>query len=165
MNHRILAGLVVCLFAGPWACSTKRASQQLVSSDPRWTGVIRAVERRTGAVTTSSLPAMFNGTVLMTRDEDNSTRSRIKILLSGPEPNRSMAWALLPDRCGTAGVPVLPVSLFHPLELGSNGRAEANVSVPIMLPTDGTYHVNVYIGNQAALSDVVACANLSYKVR
>lgn len=106
---------------------------------------------------------MMSGTVDMSQDPSNSTRTRINLSLSGPKGNMLVNWALVPGRCGTARAPVLPINDFQPLELPTSARGDLSVSVPYAFPTDGDYHVAIYSGNRAQLTDVVACATLSLK--
>ena len=129
-------------------------------SQLRWAGAIKPVERSMGVVG-QVRPVMMNGTVVMIRDVDDSSRSHINITLSSPNANQSVSWALLTDRCGTGTVPVLPVNNFQPLDVGSGGRAEGSTTIPFSFPTSGTFHLDIYAGTRATLSDVIACADLT----
>jgi len=58
---------------------------------------------------------------------------------------------------------VLPISSFNPLEVSSNGSIDTTEEIPFEFPTDGMYHLDIFGGHSARLTEVVACANLSYK--
>jgi hypothetical protein len=165
MNRRkSVVGIVAAVIVGSVSCVKHHANQQafanMLPEQLVWTGAIRAVEHRSGMVEPSKR-AVMNGSVRMVQDPANRSHSRIDITLSSPRGDNFLSWALSTSRCGSSGVPVLPINNFQPLEVGSSGRADASVSVPFAFPTQGEYHVDVFIGNQAVLNDVIACANLS----
>ncbi|HEU6451059.1 MAG TPA: hypothetical protein VFT57_06535 [Gemmatimonadaceae bacterium] len=101
----------------------------------------------------------------LTRVDGDISRTNIYIMLSGPPPGSSegMSWVLASGRCGALESPVLPVSAFDPIDVGSNGRAEKTVTIPFEFPSDGSYHVDFFSGHSARLTDVVACADLKLK--
>jgi hypothetical protein len=158
-----IVGIATAVVLGTVACASHSANQQALSrllpEQLQWTGSIRPVEHSSGAVEPSKRTAM-NGTVRMVQDPGNRDHSRIDVTLSSPRGNTTMSWALVSSRCGSAGLPVLPLTSFQPLDLGSSGRGETSVSIPFSFPTQGSYHVAVYSGNRASLNDVIACAQL-----
>jgi len=157
----------VVLLAVLAACSGTRGGQP---SDPlprgesvRWTGTIKGAERKSGTVSKNGGAEVFNGSVVLVPDAADPTRSEIRITLSGATTNTMLSWALLPDRCGSGAVPVLPLSSFGFLEMGMNGRAELTKQLPFDFPIGGIYHVAIYAGHRAVLEDVIACANLALR--
>lgn len=133
---------------------------RVAPSHLRWSGSIKPVERSMGVVG-QVRPVMMNGTAVMIQDSADTSRSQIHIFLSSPNSDQSVTWALLPDRCGTGSVPVLPVNNFQPVDVGSGGRGEASTTIPFAFPTSGMFHLDVYAGTRATLSDVIACADLT----
>lgn len=159
------ATLMVALGACGSTSKQQSGTTKLSAKEVNWTGTIRAREARTGAAAGSKPPAMYQGSVRLTRVEGDISRTNIYILLSGPPPenSESMSWVLASGRCGALEAPVLPVSAFDPLDVGSNGRAEKSTTVPFEFPTDGMYHVDFFSGHSARLTGVVACADLKLK--
>lgn len=166
MYRRITDIGATLLIAGLVACVNRAANQvgdgQLSTANARWTGSIKPAQRNTGTVG-SPAKLMIEGSVIMKRDTRDTTRSRIDLLLSTPTGNSSVSWALVSGRCSSNGVPVLPVNNFAPIDVGSSGRAEHSVTIPFEFPVQGAYHVDIYAGNRATLSDVVACAELKLR--
>jgi hypothetical protein len=151
------------------ACSSSSSHQggteQLSVKEMSWTGNVRAREARTGEAAPTGPTAIYQGTVRLTRTDGDISRTSIHILFSGPPPqnNEAMSWVLASGRCGSVEAPVLPVSAFDPLDIGSNGRIEKSVTIPFEFPTSGMYHVDFFSGHSARITDVVACADLRYK--
>jgi len=141
------------------------STAQLSVREPQWTGNIRARESRSGMATPTKPPASYQGSVRLSRADGDISRTNIYIMLSGPPPESTegMSWVLASGRCGAVEAPVLPVSAFDPLDVGSNGRGEKSVTVPFEFPTSGSYHVDFFSGHSARITDVLACADLKYK--
>lgn len=148
--------VVVCA-----ACAkhSGNAPSGLRPEEARWSGMIQPTYQNSGA-TAASRRTNIDGTVDLVADKDYTSRTKVDITLGTPVTNSTVSWALVPDRCGTGGVPVLPVDAFTPIEVGPSGRGEVSVIIPFELPTSGTYHVDIYEGARATLADVQACAEL-----
>jgi hypothetical protein len=160
------AAVFLCVLG---ACGGKTGQQaamsDLSSNEQSWTGNIRAREQRSGQVGPTSPSANYQGTVRLTRVEGDISRTNVYIMLSGPPPQTSdgISWVLASGRCGAIEAPVLPVSAFDPLDVGSNGRGEKSLTIPFEFPTTGSYHVDFFSGHSARLTDVIACADLRIK--
>lgn len=169
MQNLIRAAAVATILGVLGGCRSAGNQQPGVekfsAKEPTWTGTIRARESRTGQATPMKLPAMYQGSVRLTRVEGDISRTNVYIMLSGPPPGGSegMSWVLASGRCGAVESPVLPVSAFDPIDIGSNGRAEKSVTIPYEFPMDGVLHVDFFSGHSARLTDVVACADLKLK--
>lgn len=170
MHKFTLVAATGTLIASLGACGGSTSQQaggtsSLSVKEASWSGSIRARESRTGEAAPSKPAAMYQGNVRLTRVEGDISRTNIYILLSGPPPESSdaMSWVLASGRCGALEAPVLPVSAFDPLDIGSNGRAEKSTTVPFEFPKDGMYHVDFFSGHSARLTNVVACADLKFK--
>lgn len=101
------------------------------------------------------------GTVSLTSVDDNRDRTRVRLNFTSQSGSNSctVQWALLPGRCGSGGLPPLPIDNVPIIEVGSDGRAQLDTELSLSLPESGEYHVNVYSGGQE-LSNVITCANL-----
>jgi hypothetical protein len=169
MHHLRRAAVVAAILVVVGGCKSagKQESgvEKLSVKEQAWTGTIRAREARTGEATQQKGTVMYQGNVRLTRVDGDISRTNIYIMLSGPPPGSSegMSWVLASGRCGALETPVLPVSAFDPIDVGSNGRAEKSVTIPFEFPDDGTYHVDFFSGHSARLTDVVACADLKHK--
>lgn len=128
-------------------------------SEARWTGTILPTSQNSGQAF-GSRRTQINGQVTMVADRDYPNRTAIDISIGTPASNSSVLWALVPERCGTNGAPVLSINSFSPIEVGPSGRGEVKVVIPFELPTQGAYHVDVYEGRRATLADVQACAEM-----
>lgn len=169
MHHLRRAAVVAAILAMVGGCKSagnqESGVEKLSVKDQSWSGTIRAREARTGEATRQKGTIMYQGNVRLTRVDGDISRTNIYIMLSGPPPGSSegMSWVLASGRCGALETPVLPVSAFDPIDVGSNGRAEKSVTIPFEFPDDGTYHVDFFSGHSARLTDVVACADLKRK--
>ncbi len=106
----------------------------------------RSQSRAFGTVTLEALPG--------------GSRSRARITVSGSAQSVSLPWAILPGQCGTGSLPLMNVNSFQVIEVGSNGRGDLTTEIPLMLPTEGSYHVNVYWPGGQQIDEVMTCANL-----
>jgi len=131
----------------------------LTPAEAKWSGAILPKEQNSGQAA-ASRRTLINGQVDMVADADYPTRTRIDITIGTPVTNSTVLWALVPDRCGTGGVSVLPVNAFPPIEVGPSGRGEVSAVVPFQLPTQGNFHIDIYESRRATLADVQACAEL-----
>lgn len=136
----------------------------LSPSEARWSGAILPTDQNNGTVEGAGRK-MINGQAELIADADYPNRTKIDITLGTPSTNTTVLWALVPDRCGTGGVSVLPVNAFSPIEVGPSGRGEVTVVIPFELPTQGSFHIDIYQARRATLADVQACAELKMHKR
>lgn len=169
MQRAMFTATALILSAALGACGNaskqSKGSPGLSVREPHWTGNIRARAERSAEAKPTAQPAMYQGSVRLTRVEGDISRTQIYILLSGPPPHDSeaMSWVLASGRCGAVEAPVLPVSAFDPLDIGSNGRAEKSTTIPFEFPSDGMFHIDFFSGHSARLTAVIACADLALK--
>jgi len=161
MRHRLLlfvsgAGVLATACASPPSTNEGSAPPTPVSE---WTGSFQATQERTGVLAPTRLQ-QASGTVRLRPSVRDPQRTSVSLVVSTPvqEPS-SLRWAVLPGRCGAGSVPLLGFDQFPPLDVGSNGRGQLDVEIPLALPQSGSYHVNVYHrGTQ--LENVLTCATL-----
>jgi hypothetical protein len=146
------------------ASHTAAAPPNLTPMDAMWSAPILPTNQNSGQVTASKR-TMINGEVSMVADKDYPQRTQVHITLGTPTTNSTVSWALVPERCGTGGLPVLPVNAFSPIDVGPSGRGEVTTVIPFTLPTSGAYHVNIYEGQRAELAGVQACAQLKLQAK
>ncbi len=99
------------------------------------------------------------GTVTLEAITEGS-RSKAEITVSGSSQSVALPWAILPGQCGTGSLPLMNVNSFPVIEVGSNGRGQLSTELPLTLPTEGSYHLNVYWPGGQQLDEVMTCANL-----
>ncbi len=167
LRHISVAGLAAAI---GWACaapppvqtpapSTVSAGGPLAaaSTPVRWTGTLQPMQQRTAqAAPTAQNKAV--GSVFLATAGQHRTRIRLTISASA-QASSSLQWAVLPGRCGSPALPLMPVERFPTIDVGSQGRGEVDTEMPFPLPSSGSLHVNVYWRGQS-LDDILTCANL-----
>lgn len=171
MNNVKFAATLSALALGVIACAQSPAVETASSpssgisvtnsgsAPSSWSGNISAVVESNSDVRQSSRGNGY-GTAQMTRGANASTTSVNITYSSGGSSDRYLNWAVLPGRCGSGSLPVIPISNFPELQVGGDGRAQVTAELPFELPVRGDYHINIYHERQQTLDQVVACANL-----
>ncbi len=97
----------------------------------------------------------------MTLTSRGAGRAAVSIALSTPlQGSTALNWGVLPGRCGSGALPIVGIERFPAIDVGNNGRGQLDIEMALDLPTDGSYHVNIYWAGGQQLSDVMTCANL-----
>ena len=160
--------LIACATAPPPVAGSAEAMAPRVDSilsdttprPVRWTGTLNAVLSRPGSPVQMSTRSKTTGQVLLEAAGATMNRTRAVLSLITPATSASdYRWAVFEGRCGSNPLPLLGFDQFPSVDVGSNGRGEINVEIPLTLPRSGSLHVNIYPSGQQ-LSDVTACANL-----
>lgn len=127
----------------------------------QYDGAFRPIQQSDGRLGMNTVQRIFGNVRVLYRE--STGRSQIALTINTSSAvSEILSWAIVPGRCGSGGVPVMPAAQFPPIELSNNGRGDLKVDdVPIVLPL-GTYHVNVYRGGEN-LTNVIACSNLAAK--
>jgi hypothetical protein len=99
----------------------------------------------------------------MVNSGSGMSRTTIHIRMSTPENGGSISWVLASGRCGNLMSPVLPITAFDPLDVGGSGSVDATAEIPFEFPTEGMFHIDIFVGHTARLTEVIACANLALK--
>jgi hypothetical protein len=118
---------------------------------------------RVGDLRPANTPRAYGSVALV--PESSTDRTKVELVVTLPANNRSANWAILPDRCGSGGAPVLPVASFETLDASSSGRVQTTAVVLWRFPTEGSYHVDIYQAGAGTLKDVITCANLRFTPR
>jgi hypothetical protein len=141
------------------ACASSGASAS-AGDGTHWTGSLQQTMQRTGNLAPAA-QQRATGTISAQESAIDSMRIQVRLSVSAPSNATStLRWALLPGRCGTSTLPLLGYEQFPTIEVGSNGRGEVAIELPLRLRTGGTYHVNVYANRGTQLTDVLTCGNL-----
>ena len=159
----LAVGFVVCAKTPQVETAAAPASNVSVGSDNigSWAGNISAVTESNSDVRQSSRGNGYGNAQLTRGDAANSTRINVQYSSGGSNStDRYLNWALLPGRCGSGSLPVMPISNFPELTVGGDGRSQVNVELPFEFPKSGDYHINIYHERQQTLDQVVACGNL-----
>lgn len=101
------------------------------------------------------------GSVALTTTEGSPSRSHVKLTVATPVKSTTLRWAVLPGPCGANTIPLIGFEAFPLIEVGTSGHGNLETDIPMMLPTTGEYHVNVYFQGQGQqISDVMTCGTL-----
>lgn len=112
-------------------------------------GLIRPENQSTVTGTISMIPAQEMG------------MTELVISLVGVEPG-TVYWHIHVGECGTHGGALLgDKAQYHPIKVGSDGRATLKETISLPPPSGGNYHVNIHEGSDPNNEGkILACANL-----
>ena len=130
------------------------------STGGRWSANLQSVTQNRGEVAQTSRDRSY-GTAQWTRGAAASL-SNINMVFNYTGSERTLAWAILPGSCGTPALPVIPLSNFPELNVSGGGRAQVTTSLPLELPANGTYHIDIYRDRRGGQDALIACGNLRY---
>lgn len=126
----------------------------------RWTANIQSVTQNTGAVQQTGRDRSYGSATWNVGA--SSSLSNINLVFTYTGQERTLAWAIVPGSCGNPALPVLPMSNFPELNIGGGGRAQVTTSLPLALPANGTYHIDIYRDRRGGADALIACGNLRY---
>lgn len=145
--------------AGPAAGPTAAVSAPPAPAGAvRWTGSLTPTQQRSGGMGPRSQSRAFGSVTL--ESIPGQSRSTARVTVSGSSQNVALPWAVLPGQCGTGSLPLMNVNSFPVIEVGTNGRGELTAELPLVLPSEGNFHVNVYWPGGQQLDEVMTCGNL-----
>lgn len=169
MNHRLLlatlgagvVGLAACATAVPVAgTATPSTSVSTASGGGKWSGRISSVTQNRADMSQSTRDNSY-GSAEWTRG-DSPTLSNANVIFTYAGEDRELYWAIVAGSCGVAALPLIPMSNFPELSIGSGGRAQVTATLPIDLPNSGSYHVDIYRNHSGGAESLVGCGNLRY---
>ena len=153
--------IALCLSS---ACASSKSSQPANEAPSNanelvWTGSLQPTQERTGGAVPTKQQKAY-GTVRLQPTVRDLDRMSVSITISTPlqEPGE-LRWAIVPGRCGSGALPLIGYEHFPILEVSSNGRGQLTTEIPLTMPYDGSFHLNVYAG-RVQLDNVLTCANL-----
>jgi len=121
------------------------------SASSRWNGMLATPPDLAGALD-------VKGTAWMAPKGSQSTVVHISI--SNAAPGGVHPWHVHDGQCGSQGQILGPADAYPVLRVGDAGTATADASLPITMPTTGSYHVNVH-ASATNMSTIIACGNLA----
>jgi hypothetical protein len=130
------------------------------SGEGRWTSRITSVTQNRGDVAQSTRDNSY-GSAEWTHGA-GPTISTVNLTFTYAGSERDLNWAIVTGSCGMAALPLIPISNFPELHIGSGGRAQVTVTLPIDLPASGTYHIDIYKDRTGNAAGLVGCGNLRY---
>jgi len=158
-----LIALAACASAKPTGDAAASAPTASVSASEAsgpvvWSGQLQPMQQQSGGLGPTGQNKAF-GTVRLS--SKGGQRTAISITVSTPlSGSASLNWAVLQGRCGSGSLPLVGIERFPVIEIGNNGRGQLESDMSLELPSNGSYHVNIYWSSGTQLSDVMTCANL-----
>ncbi len=122
------------------------------NANARWSGTLASPASLAGAV-------QMRGTAAMTPGA-NAGNTSVSIDLANASPGGVHPWQLRHGQCGQDSGVVGTADSYRTLRVDEQGRASGAVTVPIVMPTEGRYHVSV-AASAANPETIVACGNLA----
>ena len=125
--------------------------------EPKWSAVIRAVTQNRFSAPDSTRNTNYGA--FQWTHADIPSRSNVNITYNFSGPERELSWAIMFGNCGSATLPLVPMSNFPELEV-TGGQANFNSMLTLELPVSGEYHVAVYKDRRGTEESMVGCGNL-----
>ena len=153
-------GLAACAHTVPVEGAGTPAASVSTTGGGRWSGRIASVTQNRGDVAQSTRDNSY-GSADWTRG-NGPTLSTVNLTFTYSGAGRELNWALIAGSCGIANLPLIPMANFPGLNIGGGNRAQVTASLPLELPSTGTYHIDIYTSRSGGAESLVACGNLRY---
>jgi hypothetical protein len=155
MRHTGAAALLALALAGAACGGRKRVEidpdRELVGS--RWNATLSTPAQLAGAV-------QVKGTGWMAADSKDTAKTRAHVAIENAVPGGEHPWHVHLGQCGNDRGIFGPADAYQPLQVGGNGEAEANATLPVPAPMAGQYFVNVH-ASRNNMGTIIACGNLA----
>lgn len=112
-----------------------------------------------GAMAAGRAPRV-DGTVRLTPHGYYHDRYSVEFSFNSERGPESLAWSVVPGRCGSGDLPLVSPRQLTRIEVQDNGRGRLLSEFRATITPGLDYHVNLYANGGTDLADVVACANL-----
>ena len=123
-----------------------------VNVNARWNGTLASPSSLSGAVQMKGSASMAPG-----RGGENAF---VSVDLSNASPGGVHPWQLRLGQCGQDRGLVGSAESYKALKVDEEGRASSSVTLPVVMPTEGSYYVTVS-ASAANAGTTVACGNLA----
>ena len=140
------------------ACNPFANRQKVGEIDPEhssanmgWNATLSTPGSMTGAVDLRGTASLVS---------HGSGKSVATITISNAAPSGEHPWHVYQGQCGDNGAVVGSATAYPTLNVGGDGTATAMATLPLELPTSGTYSVAVN-ASAANMQTVLACGNLA----
>ena len=158
MRIALSAGLIVSsvLLAG---CGSRGAhiEPNAPALASRWTATLSTPPGLAGAL-------QVRGTGWMGYKEKDSTQTHAQVSIENAASGSRYPWHVHIGQCGNDQGILGPADKYPVLKVGGNGRADADAFLPVPLPHQGQYFVNVHAA-PTNMGTIVACGNLAPPVQ
>jgi hypothetical protein len=152
---RTIATLTALTALGACAFGSRQKVGQIdpdnSSANTRWNATLSTPGNMTGAVDVHGSASLV---------AHGSGKSVATIAISNAAPSGVHPWHVYQGQCGDNGAVVGSATAYPPLNVDRDGNASAAATLPLELPTSGTYYVAVN-ASAANMETVVACGNLA----
>ncbi len=155
----VALGLTGCSHSVP-VQGAEGPESSMLHNEPKWAANIRTVPQTrfmaldTARDISSSSVEWFQG------ERPGVSNINMSFTYAGTE--HSLSWGILFGTCGSASMPLLPVSSFPELEVSVGGHIQLSTEISLDLPTSGNYHIDIYRDRRAGVEWLVGCGNLRY---
>ena len=119
----------------------------------RWNATLATPAGLAGAL-------QVTGTGWMGYAPKDSTQTRAHVSIANAPPGGRHPWHVHRGQCGSDQGILGPADAYPVLKVGGNGQADADATLPIPLPRQGDFFVNVH-ASPANMGTIVACGNLA----
>ncbi len=140
------------------ACNPFASKHEVGQIDPQnssantaWNATLSTPGGMTGAVD-------LHGTASLAASGQN--KSVATVTITNAAPKGVHPWHVYEGQCGDNGAVVGTATAYPPLNVDNDGRATASATLPLALPTSGSYYVAVN-ASAANMQTVLACGNLA----
>lgn len=142
------------------ACGGNKAVEINPAAKPvgtRWNAVLATPASMAGAV-------QVQGSAWMEPDGANAQETHAHVSISNAAPGGEHPWHVHIGRCGSDQGIFGPPEAYGILRVGDKGLAEGDANIPLALPKEGQYFVNVHASKEN-MGTIVACGNLAPPAR
>lgn len=169
MKHRMLLSalgtgaigiLAACAQNTPVAGAPDPSMSVGATGAARWTANLQSVTQNRGQVAQTTRDRSYGSATWTVGDA--AALSSVSIVFTYTGDEKFLAWAILPGACGTGALPVLPMANFPEINVGGGGRGQVTASLPIELPANGAYHIDIYRDRRPSVENLVACGTLKF---
>ena len=119
----------------------------------RWTATLATPPELAGAL-------QIRGTAWMGYKEKDSTQTHAQVSIENAAPGARHPWHVHIGQCGNDQGIFGPADKYPVLKVGGDGRADADAFLPVPLPHQGQYFVNVH-ASATNMGTIVACGNFA----
>lgn len=141
------------------ACGGRKKAVELEPDNAfgtRWNGRLATPAELVGAVQIRGDAWMGQGS--------SPGETRTEVTLSNAAPGGEHPWHVHEGTCGSNGGVLGPGEAYKTLKVGGDGRASQSTTLPMALPTSGSYYVNIH-ASPSNMGTIVACGNLAPPIR
>jgi hypothetical protein len=123
----------------------------------RWNGTISTPPELAGV-------SDVRGQAWMAGDPKEPSQTKAHVDIANAVPGGRHPWHVHRGHCGADQGVFGPADAYKSLEVADNGKASSSAVVPVALPRDGSYFVNVHASSRN-MGTIVACGNLAPPAR